>query len=481
MKFTDKEKAKILVQQFSSVFTRDPDGDAPTIPSCTSAILETIRVTAEMVDAEIKAMNVNKACGPDNIHPRVMKELVSFISLPIAILLNRTMQEGVIPRDWKRAFVSAIFKKGSKSIAENYRPISLTSLVCKLMETFIKNAIMAHLVSNGLLSSKQFGFTGGRSTVTQMLNYLDKCIEKIVAGKVVDCIYLDFAKAFDTVPHKRLLNKLKAYGISGELLNWIKAFLSDRTQTVKVNGVSSETDPVISGIPQGSVLGPILFIIFINDILDNVQSEGFLFADDTKVFRSVGSKADAEALQADIDTLEEWSNTWLLRFNPKKCHVLSLGRIEDTMYTMRYKVYDKEMEHVFDEKDLGVTVDSQLTFEDHIASKVRIANAMVGLIRRSFSYLSCYLFRKLYLAFVRPHLEYAQVVWAPHSRKLINLIENVQIRATKLVDGLGSLSYTERLQKLNLPTLVHRRTRGAMIELYKHFNIYSRDTIADSF
>ena len=481
MKFTDKEKANILLQQFSSVFTREPDGDAPTMPSRTSAILETLRVTAEMVDAEIKAMNVNKACGPDNIHPRMMKELVSFISLPIAILLNRTMQEGVIPRDWKRAFVSAIFKKGSKSIAENYRPISLTSLVCKLMETFIKNAIMAHLVSNSLLSSKQFGFTGGRSTVTQMLNYLDKCIEKIVAGKVVDCIYLDFAKAFDTVPHKRLLNKLKAYGISGELLNWIKAFLSDRTQTVKVNGVSSETDPVISGIPQGSVLGPILFIIFINDILDNVQSEGFLFADDTKVFRSVGSKADAEALQADIDTLEEWSNTWLLRFNPKKCHVLSLGRIEDTMYTMRYKVYDKEMEHVFDEKDLGVTVDSQLTFEDHIASKVRIANAMVGLIRRSFSYLSCYLFRKLYLAFVRPHLEYAQVVWAPHSRKLINLIENVQIRATKLVDGLGSLSYTERLQKLNLPTLVHRRTRGAMIELYKHFNIYSRDTIADSF
>ena len=139
------------------------------------------------------------------------------------------------------------------------------------------------------------------------------------------------------------------------------------------------------------------------------------------------------------------------------------------------------MEHVFDEKDLGVTIDSQLTFEDHVASKVRTANAMVGLIRRSFSYLSCYLFRKLYLAFVRPHLEYAQVVWAPHSRKLINLIENVQIRATKLVDGLGSLSYTERLQKLNLPTLVHRRTRGAMIELYKHFNIYSRDTIADSF
>ena len=139
------------------------------------------------------------------------------------------------------------------------------------------------------------------------------------------------------------------------------------------------------------------------------------------------------------------------------------------------------MDHVFDEKDLGVTIDSNLTFEDHIATKVRIANAMMGLIRRSFSYLSCYLFRKLYLAFVRPHLEYAQVVWSPSSKKLINMIENVQIRATKVVDGLGSLEYPERLQKLNLPTLVHRRERGAMIEIYKHFHVYAKDTLADSF
>ena len=148
---------------------------------------------------------------------------------------------------------------------------------------------------------------------------------------------------------------------------------------------------------------------------------------------------------------------------------------------MHYKVYDSEMEHVFEEKDLGVTVDMDLKFEEHIASKVNIANAMMGLIRRSFSYLSCYLFRKLYLAFVRPHLEYAQAVWAPHSRKLINMIENVQIRATKLVDGLSSLDYPERLRRLNLPTLVHRRARGSMIELYKHFNVYPRETISDSF
>ena len=191
--------------------------------------------------------------------------------------------QGEIPDDWKKANVSAIFKKGAKSLAENYRPISLTSLVCKLMETFVKDAILSHLLENKLLSPKQFGFLSGRCTTTQLLNYLNKCIGKMVNGEVVDCIYLDFAKAFDTVPHKRLLNKLKAYGITGSMLTWIQAFLTGRTHTVVVNGVSSETNAVISGIPQGSVLGPILFIVYINDILDNVNSNVFLFADDIEI------------------------------------------------------------------------------------------------------------------------------------------------------------------------------------------------------
>ena len=434
-----------------------------------------------MVKEEINKLNINKSCGPDEVHPKMLKELVDFISVPFATLLNKTMNDGEIPEDWKKAIVSAIFKKGSKSLAENYRPISLTSIICKLMETFVKNALLVHLLSNNLLSSKQFGFLSGRSTTTQLLNYLNKCMEKIVNGEVVDCIYLDFAKAFDTVPHKRLLNKLQAYGIKGQLLKWIEAFLTGRTHLVKVNGVSSETHAVISGIPQGSVLGPILFIVYINDILDKIKSDGFLFADDTKIFRSITCKEDAVALQSDISVLEEWSNRWLLKFNPKKCHVLSLGKFEHTMYTMRYEVYGAEMEHVFEEKDLGVTIDSQLKFEEHIAAKVRVANAMVGLIRRSFSYLSCYLFRKLYLTFVRPHLEYAQVVWSPHSKKLVNMLENVQIRATKLVDGLSSLDYPERLRKLNLPTLLHRRERGSMIELYKHFTVYSEETLSSAF
>ena len=325
------------------------------------------------------------------------------------------------------------------------------------METLIRDRLVQHLQEENLLSPKQHGFISGRSTVTQLLNYMDKCIQNTVGGHVVDAIYLDFAKAFDTVPHRRLLGKMEAYGISGSLLEWIKDYLHGRTQTVLVNGEKSDTAPVISGIPQGTCLGPLLFVIYINDLLDDIDSDGFLFADDTKIFRKITSPNDSEILQSDINKLENWSKKWLLNFHPNKCHVLSMGKVENILHTHRYSICDREMDHVFEEKDLGVVVDSDLTFDEHILTKVRVANAMVGLIRRTFSYLDPMMFLKLFTAFVRPHLEYAVAVWSPHLKKHIDAIENVQIRATKLVDGFGKLTYQERLEKLNLQTLAYRR------------------------
>ena len=174
--------------------------------------------------------------------------------------------------------------------------------------------------------------------------------------------------------------------------------------------------------------------------------------------------------QDNIDLLETWGKTWLLTFNPEKCHVLTIGKFENIQHTQRYEIYSKEMEHVFVEKDLGVLFDADLTFQEHITTMIKKANAMVGLIRRSFTFLDCNMFRRLYTAFVRPHLEYGQAVWAPHLIKYRNMIENVQIRATKLVDGLSQLDYKERLQKINLPSLEFRRMRGDMIEVFKHIH-----------
>ena len=395
--------------------------------------------------------------------------------------MNKTLEEGHIPDDWRSAFISAIFKKGARKLAENYRPISLTSIVCKLMESLIKEHVVAHLIENNLISLKQFGFISGRSTVTQLLHYLDIIIENMVQGDVTDVIYLDFAKAFDTVPHQRLLAKLESYGIEGDTLKWINAFLSNRTQVVKVNGEESFSAPVLSGIPQGSVLGPLLFVIYINDLPEAVKSSVFLFADDTKLFRKIASEDDSKKLQEDINALDEWTKKWLLKFNADKCHVLTVGKLEDTKHTHRYQISSKELEHVFNEKDLGVVFDTELTFDEHITSKVNKANAIMGLIRRTFTFLDAGFFKKLYVAFVRPHLEYAQPVWAPHLKKYVDMIEKVQMRATKLVDGFGSLSYEDRLRRLELPTLVYRRARGDIIEVYKHLNIYDKNTAPPRF
>ena len=476
-KFEDKEKANILQKQFASVFITEPEGEIPQLDRRTQTTISDIVVTEAMVKSMIALLSVNKSCGPDEIHPRMLIELADLISGPLALIMNKTLREKQIPNDWKKANVSPIFKKGARNRAENYRPISLTSIVCKLMESIIKEAVMSHVLSNKLLSSKQYGFISGRSTVTQLLRYLDKCVETMVKGGVTDTIYLDFAKAFDTVPHERLLGKLKAYGIDGAILTWIKAFLTGRTQVVKVNGEDSIPAPVISGIPQGSVLGPLLFVIYINDLPETLSSDVFLFADDTKIFREIKSIQDSTALQHDIDLLEQWTKKWLLDFNIKKCHVLTLGKLENVKHTQRYCLSGNELEHVFEEKDLGVTFDADLKFEDHISAKVLKANAIAGLIRRSFSFLDAHLFKRLYTTFVRPHLEYAQSVWAPHSQKQTDQLERVQMRATKMVDGMGSLDYQTRLEKLGLPTLLYRRNRGDMIEVWKHLNIYDPETI----
>ena len=254
-----------------------------------------------------------------------------------------------------------------------------------------------------------------------------------------------------------------------------------RKQRVSVNGKLSSEEAVLSGIPQGSVLGPFLFVIYINDLPSHLNSQALMFADDTKVFSQIQSIEDAYKLQEDLNRLEEWSRDWLLVFHPDKCKILTLGRHENIMYAHNFTLFGQELEHIDEEKDLGVIIDSELTFENHITTKVKKANQMMGLIRRVFSYMDKDIFLRLYPAFVRSHLEFSQAVWAPWRRKLVRLLESVQERATKLVGGLADLPYDQRLKVLGLTTLSYRRLRGAMIEVWKHINVYSTDTVPPIF
>ena len=242
------------------------------------------------------------------------------------MLFNKSIKDGKIPDKWKLQEVRPIFKKGSKQQAGNYRPVSLTSVVCKVFEGFIRDAMYSHFISNNLLSTKQFGFCQGRSCISQLLATLHDWMTFLDDHIPVDCMYLDFRKAFDAVPHRRLLHKIKGYGVGGDILNWVTDFLSNRTQYVSLDGINSNLTNVTSGVPQGSVLGPTLFIYYINDLPDVVNTLLYIFADDTKSYDKSENEDDQLKLQKSVDNLVTWSNDWLLGFNCDKCKCLHLGK-----------------------------------------------------------------------------------------------------------------------------------------------------------
>ena len=262
-----------------------------------------------------------------------------------------------------------------------------------------------------------------------------------------------------------MLEKLKSYGIVGNVHKWVKSFLSGRTQRVRVGRDFSNGAEVLSGIPQGSILGPILFTIFINDITDDVNSFCKIFADDTKVFNVSVNK---DVLQTDLDCLQEWTEKWDLHFNSSKCNVLHAGTNNPCNSYVLNQV--NEINRCTEEKDLGVVFDSKLSFDAHIQSIVKKANCVLGIIKRAFSHLDKTSFIKLYKSLVRPILEYGNVIWSPQIKRQSQEIEKVQRRATRIVRGMKDCSYDERMKILKIPSLKYRRFRGDMIQTFKILN-----------
>jgi hypothetical protein len=475
----NKEKANIIADFFTSVFTIEPEEEGEEVPTLEEKNiqqpLEDLNIETTKIKKLLDKLKPDKSPGLDGLHPRFLKELSESLAVPLRILFTKSIQQKQIPKDWKMASVTPIFKKGKKCLASNYRPVSLTSIVCKTMEKIVRDHIIEHLKANNLLTNKQYGFISGRSTSLQLLTVLDEWSEALDAGNSIDCIYMDYQKAFDTVPHRRLLNKLQAYGITDPILGWIKSFLEKRKQRINVEGESSDWKDVTSGIPQGSVLGPLLFVIFINDLPEELQTSAYLFADDTKVYNIIKNKNDQENLQKDLNKLEEWSDRWLLRFHPDKCKHIHVGKqIEPNT---RYYIHNKKLEIIEEEKDIGVTVDNKLSFENHLNLKVNKATGMFAMLRRTFKHIDAKSLTNLYKTLVRTHLDYASSVWAPYKVKHIEKLESVQKKATKQMPGMKELSYPERLEKLKLPTLSYRRLRGDLIEMYKlTHGIYDKET-----
>ena len=337
------------------------------------------------------------------------------------------------------------------------------------MESIVKDDIMAHLGRNRLIRDTQHGFRPGKSCTTNLLEFLEELTEAADKGISTDVIYLDFAKAFDKVPFERLISKVTAHGIGGQMRAWIKAWLNDRKQRVVINGQSSGWKQVLSGVPQGSVLGPVLFLLFIND-LDSVASDKQSikkFADDTKVSQQIRSEEDSEELQQCLDRLTKWALDWGMAFNVAKCHVMHIGRLNPRH---DYYMAGAKLVETDSERDIGVTVTSNLKPAEQCRKAAQTASAVLGQILRAFHYRDRHTFISLYIQYVRPHLEFAVPAWAPWTVEDKDRLEKVQQRAVRAVSGLHGQSYEERLRELGLPTLEARRREMDMLQTYRIVN-----------
>ena len=422
----------------------------------------------------LKSSNVNKACGPDGICGRILKNCAGSLAYPLSLIYKLSYNTGIIPQEWKMANVVPVFKKGSKHLVENYRPISLTCLVMKIFEKIIRNELMARC--SNFTHPNQHGFLPQKSCTTQMISFTESIAFALNQSIRTDVVYFDFAKAFDSVNHDIILQKLKnQFNVDGSLLKFFVNYLKDRKQNVVISGCSSDFVNVRSGVPQGSILGPLLFVIFINDMIDCVSTGTYiaLYADDTKIWRQVTSLNDQYMLQNDIDALAKWANKNKMKFHPDKCKVVPIAPYGQGLrdyfdknfpmkYTYFYHLGDEELEFVESEKDLGVFVTSTMSWEPQVNYLYSKASSRLGLVKRAIHFIKCPKQKQaFYTAVVRSLFEHCVQVWRPSSDTEIYKLERIQKRAVKWILSEQNFSYNDveyhsRLRDLNLLPIKYR-------------------------
>ena len=459
----------MLNDYFSSIFSDEDISTIPVTRKLTNSFLPNIIFEEASLRKKIMKLKVGSAPGPDSISVKFLQTFCDEISVPLSLIFNLSMGEGLVPSDWRNANVTPIFKKGNKGSAENYRPVSLTSIPCKLMESLIKDEMVLHLEKFNLIHSSQHGFMKHKSVTTNLLEFMETVTAAVDEGDSVDILYLDFQKAFDKVPRERLLTQLEAHGFTDNLLKWIRSWLTDRKQRVVLNGACSNWAEVKSGVPQGSILGPLGFVIYINPLGDDIKSLTILskFADDSKGAKIIRSLTDNSLMQTAIDKLSEWADKWSMKFNVGKCKIMHLGKNNPKhQYTMN----NIPMISSTEEKDVGVLVTDNLKPSKHCAQVAQKANQVLGQMTRAFHFRDRFTFVRLYKQYVRCHLEFASCVWNPWTKADCDVLERVQMRAVSFVSGLKGSTYEEKLKELNLQTLEDRRKRADMIQTFKIVN-----------
>ena len=465
----------VLQDQYVSVFG-DPVFQTDAIDSYLSTDselssgLDYIDFNVFDINNAINDIPNNSAPGPDGITPKILKECKESLAYPLSLMWRKSLDLGLIPKQCKLSYIVPIYKKGRKDKPENYRPISLMSQIIKLFERIIKKQLVIYLESNNLIGNFQHGFRKHRSCLTQLVSHYTQIFDLINSGHNVDVIYLDFARAFDKVNHLILLKKARKLGISGKLLNWIKCFLLERTQTVVLEGFNSKVEFVKSGVPQGTVLAPLLFIIMIND-LPNVLKHCSLssFADDTKVVKTIKELTDQVLMAEDLINIFKWSEENKLPFNCSKFTLLQYcSKHIQTVPEYHYLTLDRskitKVDHV---KDLGVIMSSNLKFNDHMTHIISRCKQLTRWLLRTFKSRDKLSMMTLWKTLILSRLDYCSQLWSPNKVGDMQELGALQRTFTYYINEVSNLDYWGRLAHLKLYSIERRFERYNIIYAWK--------------
>ena len=464
----DKEKADLLNTFFASCWNSTEQPLTEDLYTCSG--LSTYDVVPEEVFHLLSGLDTSKANGPDGISAFMVKATASSIASPLAKLFTLSLTTGRFPRMWKFASIVPIPKSKCKNDPSNYRPVSLPSIVSKLLEKIVYSLLWEHLLEHAPISDCQWGFQKGKSTTTALLFTTHEWHTLLDRQQDVISVFFDFKKAFDSVPHRKLMERLAQAGFHPHILSWLCSYLSDRQQNVLVNGEHSQPTRVLSGVPQGSVLGPLLFLLYINDITKLCLSPNTrltLYADDMLLYKPVSSDTSYAELQQDINLLSQWSDENMLSFNTAKCKCMLLTNKRNISHPT-IMLNNEPLEYVQQYKYLGVIVSHNLCWSHHIQEVCSKARRTLGIIYRNIASNTndpLTVFR-LYIALVRPHLEYAAQVWSPHLEKDIHCLEKVQKFALRICTKTYHESYDNLLDLFKIPSLQNRRLYLSLCTFY---------------
>ena len=492
-----KAIADCFQAQFESVFSipdikLDPTSRIPARKIQNP--LDELSITTEDVIRAIDEIDRFSASPKYDIPARLIKDCKKSLALPLALFWSKSFQEGKIPSKYKTQEIIPLHKKGPRTQASNHRPISLTSHIIKIFERVLREKLVSYLEANKIINTNQHGFRKRSSCLTQLLSHTSYILKSLSNGVDVDTIYVDYSKAFDKVDHRILLEKLKIYGIKNKYHKWIEMFLTGRKQIVRINNEFSYEAPVVSGVPQGSVLGPLLFVLYVNDMPNWIKfSQLQTFADDTKLCCPITSSQDRSKLQDDLNAINEWSLQNNMELNQDKYQLLC-HRIKTTRQTVLFKDLPFENE-VFTYstqsgitlypsptvKDLGVIIDTALSWKSHIAQLRIDSIKMCCWILNVFKTRDKEAMLLLFNSLVRSKLEYCSELWDPHNIEQIKSIEQVQKRFTKRINGLKEDHYWQRLKDLGILSLQRRRERKTIVHMWKIKNMAVRNDVEFNF